>query len=120
MKSYDIKDAAKEAEMSEVYLRRLILQGKVKTTKVNVSANVWKHMISEEDLIALKSKMNHHNTREDGRNRFVLYANQDELAKLAEFAKTAKLGFIVTKQNNAEYAKKRYVSLKAKKAQLAK
>jgi len=117
-KSYSIKDAAKELNLSEVYIRRQIQQHALNSHLVRISpdSDVMKHMIDESALIAWRSKTSSRTQREDGRNKFTLYANKAELAKLEQFIKTSNLGVILNKANPTEVSKKRYQAQKAKKA----
>jgi excisionase family DNA binding protein len=116
-KDLGIKEAAKWLGLSEVYIRRLISQNKLETYKVSVSDGVWKHMIPEAELNRLNSKHSSTRTmREDGRNKYTVYATEAELAKLQMITKEAKLGIIIERANKPEEAKKRYLAQKAKKA----
>jgi hypothetical protein len=119
--SYSIKAAAIRLQLSEVYIRRLISQDKLITNKVPVSDNVWRHEIPESELLRLEGKHSNIRTqREDGRNKYTLYANLSELAQLQQLAKEAGIGVIIERANKAEDSKRRYLAQKAKKAQKAK
>jgi uncharacterized protein (DUF111 family) len=113
---YSIKEARKELNLSEVYIRRMIQQEKLNTTKVAISAEVWKHMISEEDLLAWRKNSNQRSIREDGRNKFVIYANADELAKIQQLLKANNINSPLERANKTEDTKKRYLMQKAKRA----
>jgi hypothetical protein len=119
-KTYSIKEACIRMNLSEVYVRRLISQNKLNTIKVSVSANVWRHEIPEADIIRLEGKHSNIRTqREDGRNKYTVYATLPELAILQKLAQDAKLGIIIERANKAEDSKRRYLAQKAKKAQKA-
>ena len=119
-KSLSIKEAAVALNLSEVYLRRLISQDKLHTKKIFISENVFKHIIDKEDLIALEAKHSSIRTqRNDGRNKYTLYANEAELAQLAKLTKEAHLEIIIERANKTQDSRKRYLAQKAKKAQKA-
>ena len=110
-KMYSIKSACNEIGMSEVYLRRMILQGKIPTVKTHVTENVWRHEMTEEVVMMLKKKHSSgtHTLRTDGRNKFTVYLNSEETSKLVELLKMNKLDLLIERAN-----KKKYVSVKNK------
>lgn len=100
---YTIKEIVAKYNLSNVYVRRMIQQGKLITTKVPVIGmkNTFKHVVDEEELVRWRSS-SQHNKREDGRNRFILYATSEEKATLDELLKESELGVIVIRQNNVK------------------
>jgi len=120
-KSLSIKEAAVELNLSEVYIRRLISQGKLHTNKIFISELVFKHVIDKEDLIALDQKHTSIRTmRNDGRNKYTLYARLDELALIEKYIKSINSGVIVERSNKTQDTKRRYEAQKQKKALLRK
>jgi hypothetical protein len=118
-KTYSIKAAANKLNLSEVYIRRLISQDKLETNKVYISTQVWRHEITEEALLALEAKHTQTRTmRNDGRNKYTVYANAAEFAKLTQIAKVDLPSMIIEKANKPQDTKKRYLAQKAKKAAL--
>ena len=120
--TYGIKTAAQKLGLSEVYIRRMIQQGKIQTTKVQVGdSEVWKHEISEATLTAWRNSAGTHTVRQDGRNKFVMYATPEELTALQALATEAKIGAVIEKANKPDDVKKRYAAQKqrrmAKKAE---
>ena len=113
--SNTIKNVSKRLGLSEVYVRRMIQQGKLETVKVQVSENVWRHEIPETVLQEWRNKSSAHTTRTDGRNKYTVYATTDEIeafkAWLAESGNQMK----VMKANPTEVTKKRYQNNKLKR-----
>lgn len=86
--SYSIREAARALEVSEMYLRKQVNVGKIPTTKVQISENVWRHEISEKDLKAFKNRTSTRSSRDDGRNKFVVYLTHAEEARLRALMKS--------------------------------
>jgi excisionase family DNA binding protein len=121
--AYSIKEAASELGLSEVYIRRMIQQGKIETQKQQVGdTEVWRHMITAETLNEWRSGSSVHTTRNDGRSKFVCYATASELAAIQDFLKDSGNKAIIEKANKPEDVKRRYAKSKlrraAKKAEL--
>ncbi len=84
--------------MSSVYVRRLLLQGKIEHTKDMIpGTNVPRNMIPESEVERFMNRTKH-TKREDGRSRFVLHASMEEIEKIQELLKENELGAQVTKQ----------------------
>jgi hypothetical protein len=116
---YSIKDASKALNLSEVYIRRMIQQGKLATTKVQVAdTEVWKHMISESTLAAWRKSSSTRTSRNDDRSKFTLYATAAELAQITKLLQSNKIEAIIERANKPEDTKRRYA--KAKAARIAK
>ena len=97
MKEYTIKQVIEMSGMSNAWIRRAISQGKLKTEKREYGEKgQFKHIITEEAW--QEFRMQSGTKRDDGRSRFVLYANSEELQQLLDS------GFIVEKQK--QYNKK--------------
>jgi hypothetical protein len=79
-----IKDIVALSDVSEQYVRKALRAGKLVTTKVPVkegSKNL-KNMITRESYEAWRASVASRTTRDDGRNKYVLYMTPDEEAKL--------------------------------------
>ncbi len=114
--TYTIKTAAQVSGLSEVYIRRAIQTKKLPTLKVQIEGTeIFRHEIKVEDFEAWRNGAGNHTVRTDGRNKFVLYANPNELAKLNEFLAKEKLGASIEKANKPEDVKRRYLAQKARK-----
>ncbi len=114
-KRYTIKAAAEALNLSEVYIRRMIHQKKLQTVKVAVNESVWRHEIAESELNKWRKSTSTRTTREDGRNKYTLYANEAEFAQIQKLIASAKIGAIVERANKPEDVKKRYARAKARK-----
>jgi hypothetical protein len=86
---FSIRESSIRLEVSEMYLRKMISEGKIQTTqeKVSNSDKVWKHMISEEELLRFKMKTSTKTSRKDNRNKFTIYLTTKEETLLREFLK---------------------------------
>jgi hypothetical protein len=89
--TFSIRKAADALEVSEMYLRKMISQGKIKTSKVAISEHVWRHEISAAELAAFKARSSNRSSRDDGRNKFVAYMTAAEEAQVRKLLKEAKL-----------------------------
>lgn len=79
-KLMSIKEVCKQYELSEVYVRRMILQGKISTQKVQIMNNTFKHMIKESEIIRWRSSTKTSGRRRvDGRNKYSIYGTSDEI-----------------------------------------
>jgi hypothetical protein len=115
--AYSIKAASAELGLSEVYIRRMIQQGKIATTKEQVGdTEVWRHVIAAETLNEWRNGSSVHTTRNDGRSKFVCYATTTELEAISKFLVTSKNGAIIEKANKPEDVKRRYAKSKARRA----
>ena len=86
-KSLTIRKAAIACQVSEMYIRKMIKQGKIETSKVADTANTWHHEISGAELARFKARSSIRTSREDGRNKFVAYMNAAEEAKVRQLLK---------------------------------
>lgn len=77
---YDILAAANKLGFSQTYIRTLVRRGVIKTTRVPLSEGslVTKHVISEAVLDEFLNETPHKSRREDGRNKFIMYADPGE------------------------------------------
>lgn len=104
-KSYTIRTAAATLKVSEMYLRKMIRQGKISTSKVQVTDNVWRHEISEAELNRFSSRSKVRSSREDGRNKFNAYMNRAEEAKVRKVlteAGLAEVAKLITRANTSK------------------
>jgi len=89
--SYSIREAAKYLKVSEMYLRKKVNDGTLKTSKVQVLGDIWRHQIAQADLDAFKARTNNRSSRDDGRNKFVVYLSKTEEATVRGLLKANKL-----------------------------
>jgi len=78
-----IKDICAIAELSSVYVRRMIQLGKLPSTRVTLNKG-FKHFVKREDFEAWRAQCAHRTPRADGRSKYVLYGNEAEIEKLTE------------------------------------
>lgn len=98
--NYTIKEIEKKFGFSSAYLRKSIKAGKLVTTQVSINdKGGYKHVITEEALNEWRNNVGAHSSREDGRNKYTLYATPDEFAKLEKLMKDAKLEAPVQRAN---------------------
>lgn len=100
-KKLSIKDVCREYGLSEVYVRRMILKGKLHSTKIEIAQNTYKHLIDVDEVERWR-KTSHHNggvRRTDGRNKYTIYGTQDEIEKLYELIDSNKLETPIKRSN---------------------
>lgn len=98
MQYYSIKEAAREFGLSECWVRRMVHQNKLAHRRVQVGdTKVQRIEISREALEARASKSR--SRRDDGRNKFTLYATPAEFAKLEKLLKEHSLATPVARAN---------------------
>ena len=101
-----IKELAKTSGFSEVYIRRAVQKGALKTERVKFNENQFKHMISAKNWENWRNSRKSRSQRKDGRNKFLTYATPTELAELeALIAKSALKGRIQIVRANPPKAK---------------
>lgn len=87
----DLKEAARYLGLGEQYIRTLVRKGLLPTTMVPLrdGAVTLKHMITVKDLDAFRDRETHRTgARADGRNKYLLYANQEEYEGVTELLTT--------------------------------
>lgn len=78
-KVYTIKSLANELNLTEGYVRRAIHKGELETTLANVGdTNVQRHEVTQAQVDAWREKASSRSRREDGRNKYVIYMNDEE------------------------------------------
>lgn len=92
-KQYTIREAARELGMSEQYIRHAVREGKLPTVKEPINdGQQFRHLISEADLAAWRSRTGSRSSRSDGRNKFVCYLTPTEEKQARAALKKADLG----------------------------
>ena len=94
-----IKQVCAEYALSQVYVRRMIQKGKIKTTKVKFNANQFKHIIAREEIEKWRATASTRARRADGRNKFTLYATPAERVILQNLLEEGKLELPVVRAN---------------------
>lgn len=82
--SLSLLEVAALYDLSSVYVRNAIRHGELKTTLVPVApeSKTMKHMITREDASAWRESRKSRSRREDGRNKFTMYATPAELEQI--------------------------------------
>ena len=89
MNTFTIRTAASKLKKSEQYIRKCIREGKLNSSLVQIGASkIKRHQISENDLQAFASRSSKRTSREDGRNKFVVYLTASEEASIRKILKT--------------------------------
>jgi len=99
---YGIKDVCKKFDLSEVYVRRMILKGKIQTTKIEIRTNTFKHMITEEEILRWRASVSSRSRREDGRSKFSLYSTLEEFEKIQTLLSENGIESIVQRTNKVK------------------
>ena len=92
MPELSIKQICTKYNLSPVYVRRSLLNGKLHGRKVEIMNNTFKWLIDEDEVKRWRSTRSNSGRRKDGRNKFNLYATSKELEQLKK----------VLKENNVE------------------
>ena len=99
-KKLSIKEVCSEFGLSEVYVRRMILKGKLKSEKVEIAKNTYKHLIERDEVVRWrKTSQGRGSRRDDGRNKFTIYGTPDEISKLQKLLETNKLQTPIKRSN---------------------
>jgi hypothetical protein len=96
-----IKDVCVRYELSPVYVRRMIQKGVLKTTKVEIAKNTFKHLIAEADVDAWRAA-SRNSKREDGRSKYVLYATEREIEELGLILETNNIQTPIARANKVK------------------
>ena len=95
-----IKEVCSKYNLSEVYVRRMILKGKLLSEKVEIAANTYKHMIAVDEVERWrKASKGAGSRRDDKRNKFTIYATPDEIAKVQKLIENAKIESPIVRSN---------------------
>lgn len=94
-----IKQAVARLNISENYLRKSIARGEIAVTKEYIGdSRIPKNWIEDSELERWQASKTH-SKREDGRNKFVLYANADELEQIEKILREAGLNTPIQRAN---------------------
>lgn len=100
MNKLSIKQVCNKFQLSEVYVRRMILQGKIATEKVLIANNTYKHMIEEDEVIRWRSSTKGSGSkRSDGRNKYTLYGSKAEIESLQKLLNESKAPLPLVRSN---------------------
>ena len=94
-----IKEALEISGMDNPYFRKLIYDGKIEAIKSAIpGTKIERYLVSRESLAAYMSKSKH-NSRRDGRNKFILYATPAEFEALTKLLEKGKLDLPLARAN---------------------
>jgi|GEM_PF-6725087 len=95
-----IKEVCAKFGLSEVYVRRMILKGKLQSEKVLIATNTYKHLIAIEEVERWRKASNGAGSRrDDKRNKFTIYATPDEIAEVQKLIEKAKIESPIVRSN---------------------
>ena len=95
-----IKEVCSKYGLSEVYVRRMILKGKLASEKVEIATNTYKHMIAIEEVERWrKASKGVGSRRDDKRNKFTIYATHEEIAQVQKLIENAKIESPIVRSN---------------------
>lgn len=87
-----IKEVCSELGLSEVYVRRMILKGKIKSEKVEIAANTYKHLIERSEVERWRKEVKGSaRARSDGRNKYTIYGTKEEIEQLTKLIEKNKI-----------------------------
>jgi hypothetical protein len=113
--SYSIEEAAKFLGMRSQYVRTLIRTGKLPSTKVQLSENMWRHEIALAALEARKAAGSTRGKPANG-NKYFIHATPVVLARLQAIVAKEGLSITFAPAYDKAKAKAQYLKQKAKKA----
>lgn len=88
MAKLTIKQIAQKYNHSEVYVRRSILKGNLKSTKEKIAKDTYRHLIDENDYKIWRASTITRSKRTDNRNKYVIYLSPAEHKSLAKLLKS--------------------------------
>lgn len=95
-----IKEVCSELGLTEVYVRRMILKGKLKSEKIEIAQNTYKHLIERSEVERWRKEVKGSaRTRKDGRNKYTLYGTKEEIEKVNELLQKNKLQTPILRTN---------------------
>lgn len=98
-----IKEVAQKYELSEVYVRRMILKGVIPTEKILIAKNTYKHLIDENWIIEWRKRTaSKGRTRKDGRNKYTLYGTKEEIEQIQNLLAENKVESILQRTNKVK------------------
>ena len=104
-KVYTLRSAAVALNKSEQYLRKCVREGKLESTLVQVGASkIKRHEISASALEAFQNRSGARTSREDGRNKFVVYLTGEEYDELAATISEKAYADLLTRANPTKVA----------------
>ena len=94
-----INDVAREFELSPIYVRNAIRHQLIETTMVPIApeSKTLKHLMTREAVVAWRETRNSRSRREDGRNKFTLYATPEEKAQIEALLANNEIGALIEK-----------------------
>jgi hypothetical protein len=95
-----IKEVVKATGLSDNYVRKSIMSGKLEVTKELIpGTKIEKNWISVEEFNRWNVERKSHTQRDDGRNKFVLYMTPDELEKVQKLLEGLECGETLVRAN---------------------
>jgi excisionase family DNA binding protein len=100
-----IKEAAEEFGLSTVWIRRMVHQGKLETIRVKIGETQVERIEIARKSIEVRASGSK-SRRDDGRNKYVVYATPEEYQHLQETLEDAGLGDLPIARANPPKSKK--------------
>ena len=95
-----IKEVCDEFGLSEVYVRRMILKGKIKSEKIEIARNTYKHLIERSEIERWRKEIKGSaRTRSDGRNKYTIYGTKSEIEQLTKLIEKNQLETPLSRTN---------------------
>ena len=91
MSNFTIRTAANKLGVSEMYIRKCVLEGKIETKQVYFTEKTWRHEITPEALEKFNKSRGNSPHRRDGRNKFVIYLTKAEEQKVRKLLESANM-----------------------------
>jgi hypothetical protein len=104
-----IKEASVALKCEQNYVRKLLREGKLTSNLVPTKpgSSVMKHLISKASIEARLTRQGDRTKREDGRNRWLIWATPSEMLALQSLLKDAGMELPHEMPNKGMYAKRK-------------
>ena len=83
-KKLSIKEICNKFDLSRVWVRRALLQGKLKGEKIKIAEKTYKWVVDEEEVMKWRQRSSKAGRRKDGRTKYNFYATSEEMKAVKE------------------------------------
>jgi len=113
--SMTIKECSEYLGIDQQYVRKLIKEGKLTGKLVNISGTDVKRWMIDRKSIDERKNRTSTSSRNDGRNKYVIYLTKEEKDRLDSLMKNQNLVVPITRANTPEDVQKRVSKAREKR-----
>ena len=99
MSELSIKQICSKYNLSPVYVRRMLLKGKLHGRKIEIMNNTYKWLIDEKEVERWRNSTSNSGRRKDGRTKYNIYCSKKEYEQLKKLLKEEQLSTPVRRAN---------------------